>query len=311
MNRKSLLLITIAILAASAACSLPFRIQRSEGFIATAVEGTMQALSKKISPSATAIPPLTGGLPLPTATLVSPSSEIIDPCYQALLIGETVPDGTTYNAGQSFTKRWVLRNTGSCTWKSSYRLVFSGGDHMSGIDSVLINKSVAPGGQAEFQVDLKAPNEAGTFTGYWKMKADNGVSFAKIWVQIKVNSSTVPKKRTATPIPAPVFTITDYQVTVSQDSILDECPVSITITTEITADGPGEVELEWDSADTMSCLEMKHYLTFDEAGTKSVEEVCTGLSSGPFELALIIANRTSGGYFYYGPEIYTVVCSTP
>ena len=311
MNKKNLLLITIAILAVSAACSLPFRIQRSGSFIATAVEETMQALSEKISPSATAIPPLTGGLPLPTATPTAPSSEITDPCYQALLVGETVPDGTTYNAGQSFTKRWVLRNTGSCTWKSNYRLVFSGGDHMSGADSVLVNKSVAPGGQIEFQVDLKAPNEAGTFTGYWKMKADNGISFAKIWVQIKVNSSTVPKKPTATPIPAPDFTVTDYQVTVSQDSILDVCPVAITITTEITADGPGEVELEWDSADTMGCLEMKHYLTFDEAGTISVEEVCNGLSSGPFELRLIIANRTSGGWDGYGPVVYTVVCTPP
>jgi hypothetical protein len=189
LNRKLLFLITSAILAISAACSLPFRIQWSGDFIATVVEETMQALPAKYFPSATQVPSLFSGLPLPTSTQPPPTN-IPDPCYQAHLISETVLDGTTFTAGEPFTKTWRLLNTGSCTWNPNYRLVFSNIDQMEGPDFILLDTSVAPGGQVEILVNLKAPIIAGTHIGYWRLQADNGIRFARISVKIHVDESS-------------------------------------------------------------------------------------------------------------------------
>ena len=40
----------------------------------------------------------------------------------------TVPDGTRYDPGATFTKTWRLKNIGTCTWTTSYTLVFDSGD---------------------------------------------------------------------------------------------------------------------------------------------------------------------------------------
>ena len=265
----ALLLLVIAI-----SCKLPFQTLGKAGFIATAVEQTLQVRRAQVPPAITSVPPSTTGALQPTATLAPQTAENPVPCYEALLIGETVPDGTVYNVGDLFTKSWRLRNTGSCTWNPSYRLVFSGGDQMKATDAIFLNDYVTPGESGDFSVDMEAPGEAGTHTGYWKIKADNGVSFAKVWVQVEVDQPI--KKPTAKPTSAPAFTISDIQLAVSQSS--DECPVDLTLKVDITANGPGEVELEWDSVDTMGCFPSKSYLTFSAAGTQSIEETCSGLT---------------------------------
>ena len=33
----------------------------------------------------------------------------------------TVPDGTRYDPGATFTKTWRLRNIGTCTWTTSWK----------------------------------------------------------------------------------------------------------------------------------------------------------------------------------------------
>jgi len=306
MHPKILLFFASSLLVIAISCSLPFHIQGREGFIATAVEQTLQVRHARISSTSTPIPPAAADAPQPIDTLSSQTAETPVPCYEALLISETVPDGTEFTAGDLFTKSWQLRNTGSCTWNPNYRLVFSGGDQMNATDSIKLNDHVAPGESADFFVDMEATDETGTHTGYWKINADNGVSFAKIWVQIEV----VPpiKKPTAKPTSTPAFTVSDIQLTVSQSS--DECPVDLTLKVDITANRPGEVELEWDSGDTMGCGLWKDFLTFDEAGTQSVEETCYGLGTGPFEIAFIV-HAYEGNYLYYGPEEYSVVCTTP
>ena len=44
----------------------------------------------------------------------------------------TVPDGTVLSPGEHFRKVWRLRNTGTCTWNRSYKVVSSGMFHMGG-----------------------------------------------------------------------------------------------------------------------------------------------------------------------------------
>ncbi len=114
--------------------------------------------------------PTNTNTPIPTTTEV--------PCNRAAFVSDvTIPDGTELAQGEAFTKTWRLRNTGSCTWNSSYALVFDSGDSMGGPASKSLVGSVAPNQTADISVDLTAPSESGTFKGNWKLRSDGGVLF--------------------------------------------------------------------------------------------------------------------------------------
>jgi len=96
----------------------------------------------------------------------------------AFVTDVTIPDGTELTAGVPFIKTWRLQNVGTCTWTTSYRLVFSGGDYM-GVSASAFNlpTSVAPGGTIDLSLNLIAPITSGNFTSYWKLRNASGVDF--------------------------------------------------------------------------------------------------------------------------------------
>lgn len=98
----------------------------------------------------------------------------------------TVPDDTQFSPYQSFTKIWRIRNTGTSTWGSGYQWAFDGGDRMGGPDAIDV-PAVSPGATWDPSVGLQAPGGAGTFTGYWRMRAPGGTKFGeRTYLRIKV-----------------------------------------------------------------------------------------------------------------------------
>jgi hypothetical protein len=61
----------------------------------------------------------------------------------------TVPDGTRYDAGATFTKTWRLRNIGTCTWTTAYTMVFDSGTQMGSNTSVNHPANTPPGASVE------------------------------------------------------------------------------------------------------------------------------------------------------------------
>ena len=105
----------------------------------------------------------------------------------------TVPDGTRYDPGATFTKTWRLRNSGTCTWTTSYTMVFDSGTQMGSTASVAFPSNVAPGQTVDLSVNMTAPNTAGHYIGYWKFKNAAGALFGigvnanrSWWVEINV-----------------------------------------------------------------------------------------------------------------------------
>ncbi|NIS81302.1 MAG: hypothetical protein GTO14_14115, partial [Anaerolineales bacterium] len=106
----------------------------------------------------------------------------------------TIPDGEELAPGENFTKTWRLQNNGSCTWTSSYSLVFDQGDSMDGPPSKQLTAgTVGPGDTLDISVDLTAPASPGTFKGFWKLRNGSGVIFGigaagttAFWVEIEV-----------------------------------------------------------------------------------------------------------------------------
>ncbi len=120
------------------------------------------------------------------------------PCDWAQFVTDvTVPDGTRFEPGATFKKTWRLKNIGTCTWTTSYSLVFDTGEKMGAPASVSFPASVAPGQTVDLSVDMTAPASAGHYIGYWKFKNASGVLFGigataakSWWVEINVAGSS-------------------------------------------------------------------------------------------------------------------------
>ena len=109
----------------------------------------------------------------------------------------TVPDGAKYAPGTAFKKTWRLKNIGTCTWTTSYSLVFDSGEQMGAPASIKFPSEVKPGQTIDINVDMKAPASAGHYIGYWKFKNASGVLFGigsnankSWWVEINVTGGT-------------------------------------------------------------------------------------------------------------------------
>ena len=105
----------------------------------------------------------------------------------------TVPDGTTFSPGAAFTKTWRLKNVGSCTWTTSYKLVYYSGEQMSAPTTVNLPWSATWGQTVDISVNMVAPTTAGKYRGFWILANANGQFFGigtaasnPIWVEINV-----------------------------------------------------------------------------------------------------------------------------
>ena len=108
----------------------------------------------------------------------------------------TVPDGTRYDPGATFKKTWRLKTVGTCTWTTSYSLVFDTGERMGAPASITFPSSVAAGQTVDLTVDMTAPSAPGRYFGYWKFKNAAGVLFGigvnatkSWWVEINVTGT--------------------------------------------------------------------------------------------------------------------------
>ena len=99
-------------------------------------------------------------------------------CNRAEFVKDvTVPDDSYIASGTFFTKTWRIRNIGSTTWTTSYRLVYTSGTSMSHSMSVSLPYSVAPGYWVDISVPMQAPNATGTYQGNWMLQSPDGSLF--------------------------------------------------------------------------------------------------------------------------------------
>jgi hypothetical protein len=162
-----------------------------------------------VAPTQTPVPVLPTATPLPTSTPLPPTATQVPPtvtpipipCDRATFVEDvSYPDNTEVTGGTTFIKTWRLRNNGSCTWNSSYSLVFDHGDSMGGAASAQLTTGiVAPGQLIDVSVTLKAPSTPGTYQGYWKLRNGAGVIFgigadaqSPFWVKIKATNPVTP-----------------------------------------------------------------------------------------------------------------------
>ncbi len=140
----------------------------------------------------------TSGTPLAIGSGATPTVS----CYGLTLVSDvTIPDNTPMVPGQTFTKTWLVKNTGTCTWDTGFKFIFTVGDSMGGVPLVL-NTPVSPGADLEISIAMTAPNKTGKLVGHWRMSTASGTQFgADIYVAIilsPASATTTPATATAT-----------------------------------------------------------------------------------------------------------------
>jgi murein DD-endopeptidase MepM/ murein hydrolase activator NlpD len=107
------------------------------------------------------------------------------------------------NPGQNFTKTWTIKNTGTTTWNSSYKLRYVSGQLSERYDDVPINGTVAPNQTYTFSVPMKAPDAAGTYREDWKVVNPSGTPILLFFAQIVVKKTEAPPPATTAQTPCP------------------------------------------------------------------------------------------------------------
>lgn len=197
MKFRSLFFLAAAGMLALTACNLPG--SNSAEQVQTAAAETVSARLTQnalLTPSATNTQPATTTATAPAMTNTpfatsTSSGGATGGCDVAQFVSDvTVPDGEDHAPDTPFVKTWRLRNAGTCSWSTSYSVVFVSGNSMSGPASQNLTGTIAPATSVDISLNLTAPHEPGTYTGYWTLKNASGQTFGdSFYVQIDVTGS--------------------------------------------------------------------------------------------------------------------------
>lgn len=315
MNSKTHLfnLLIIVILFLSS-CNLPAKVDPEEQLSQTAVAETVAAFLSATptggtaTPSFTPAPPTLTPVPAPVNTNTAAATATSN-CNVAQFVADTtIPDGTLMTPGQAFTKKWRIKNIGSCAW-NGFTLVFDNGDAMGGPATKPIN-ALNPGEEVDLEVALTAPSTAGTYRGYWRIITNanvfipivSGYLGKSFYVDIKVQGTP-----TATNTSVPAFTVTTvtYVLGTWNDATHTNCP---RVTANITTNAAGTITYEWKYSGGTNPSQS---LTFTSAGTQSINYDWARAASNngtPASVGIFISSPNNKDF---GKLDFTIACTTP
>lgn len=250
----------------------------TDATIATSVALTVQA-QNTLSAQSTPTVPAPSDTPTlfttltPLATKAPPTAPIAGTSQlctaSASFISETIPDGTITSPGSVFKKIWRIQNTGTCSWNSNWKFVYVSGDLLGGATVYNFPQPAAPGDTVDVPIIFTAPQEGGSYRGYWKIQSPWGLAFGDsgsgnpFWVDIVVGSSTPSNSKTQT----------IYDVTSVVYHVTRRCTAANTfwhLTADISSNGPVTVTFNWLQSDGNGNRNKK--VIFDSASTITVDD---------------------------------------
>lgn len=172
--------------------------------VATVIVGIVPTISFDITNTPftlnTQQPGLTPQLLITPTVGVVNTLTTLNGCNDGAYLGETKPfDKDSVKLGKEFSKGWTILNTGTCTWDEGFVFDYLQDyfppevdvSKLSGYDIPLRKNSpeeyTKKGHSQSFIVKLKAPNTAGQYKGYWKLRDDAGNYFGPlvyVWITV-------------------------------------------------------------------------------------------------------------------------------
>ncbi|MFC2053185.1 NBR1-Ig-like domain-containing protein [Chloroflexota bacterium] len=164
---------------------------------------TAEAIEQLLSTTAVDQGSLTTSTPqseLPTEQIQTPTptqTPKTDCIEKAKLEGETIPDQGNVQPGENFSKTWILRNVGTCTWTPEYSIIFVGGEQMNGESPTALDQTVFPDSEIEIILPLESPPNDGYYESFWKLQNERGEQFGlgeesdvALWIKIGVGDKS-------------------------------------------------------------------------------------------------------------------------
>jgi len=132
-----------------------------------------------------------------TPTMIEPTTQSVatvpNGCTDsAQYVTDDGRDGTVYTPNTPFTKMWRIKNTGTCTWDSSYVVAYVSGATMTQSPWYMLvpaGSTVAPGSTVDFSVGMMAPPQPGDYTANWRIQTSTGTPLVKFYLQLQVKDS--------------------------------------------------------------------------------------------------------------------------
>lgn len=223
----------------------------------------------------------------------------------ARYISDDGMDGTTYAPNSPFTKTWTVKNTGSCTWDSTYLVSYMSGTTMTqqpGYWIVPAGQTVAPGQTVNISVGMTSPVADGNYRSNWGLKKENGqllpiqggANGNSFYVKIRVNNGSAAGEVTATSIDI-----------VPEQGSGTACTADSTyfVHANITANGPTIASYEIGSTagqipagnfqENGLTLFVSGTVAFDQADTKTINLRFVGPYPHPYDITVNL--RVNGG----------------
>lgn len=287
----------------------------AESSIQTAVAQTVAAQNTaQVTSTAAPTQPLYTQTPLQFSPTGTPSAPTIAPtstfnptaskCAQASLISETIPDGTIFTPGQTFTKTWQIKNESVCSWDTSYKIVFWDGDVLGGAYVYNLPQAVDPGQIVPISLLLTAPKADATYTSKWMLQTPDSVEFgvgqysAPFYLEIVVSSTATPN-----------YAITSVEYSVVRDPATG-CPANVNhiVSATFTSNGPIEFSYSWLQSDGNDSS--PKILKMSAAGTLTISrewKMHLGSNTGTKWMSIVI---TEPVYHEYPRAEFTYLCGS-
>jgi uncharacterized protein YkwD len=169
--------------------------KKAAAFLSLAVILFLSACSAQSTSTATSLPPATNpptAVPptsapasstepaateppssAPSAEAASPTPEGACTDIASFVADVTIPDYTHLELKEAFKKVWRVKNTGTCTWTSDYKAVYSHGNALGAPLSIPLAET-APGDVIDISADMLAPNSDGKFEIFYRLTNATG-----------------------------------------------------------------------------------------------------------------------------------------
>ena len=159
--------------------------------VATYASNLTQTVVAHPTPTSTLTPTSTPTLTLIDINATEASPTATPSCYRLRWIKDvTVKDFTLMKPGETFTKTWLVSNSGTCAWQPGFQFAFYGGDPMGGSNFTL-TQAVNPGDQTDLSIPMTAPSGTGIIISTWRMSGFNGWFFGDaLTVKIDLGGET-------------------------------------------------------------------------------------------------------------------------
>ena len=89
----------------------------------------------------------------------------------------SLSDGSILKSNNLYAKVWLVKNIGTCTWTTEYKLVFINGDENLNQTDISLPQEVSPGDTVELKINFATPEEGATYIANWMLASETGMVF--------------------------------------------------------------------------------------------------------------------------------------